>query len=77
LESPLTRPGKVRTLDEDADPEPQRARPPRCEAAPPIVGRLSGRPVRGSSKRPGTASICLRTCLKTCGAARCVPGHCA
>src|ERR1700691_554469 len=40
-------------------PEPQRARPPRCEAAPPIIGRLSGRPTKGSSKRPGTASTSL------------------
>ena len=56
---PLTGVLGRRTLDEDADPEPQRARPPRCEAAPPIVGRLSGRSAKGSSKRPGTASTCL------------------
>src|SRR3984957_8301620 len=55
----LTELEERRTLNEDADPEPQRARPPRCEAAPPIAGRLSGRPAKGSSKRPGTASTSL------------------
>ncbi len=40
--------------------EPQRARPPRCEAAPPKPRRR--KVTRGGFlKRPGTASICVRS----------------
>ena len=50
-------------LDTDAEPSRQRARPTRCEAAPP---KPEGRKVsRGGflERRPGTASLCLSSGL--------------
>src|SRR5271155_4181545 len=52
----LHSPGAGATLNPDADPEPQRARPPRCEAAPPTKKGPRTRQ-SGFLKRPGTASF--------------------
>ena len=59
------------SLDPDAEPSRQRARPTRCEAAPP---KPEGRKVsRGGflERRPGTASLCLSFRTPTRGAVWC------